>query len=193
VVLVLQTGRPIRGIVVKAVAVFVALSIGCWHVVAILIDQKRTDLLRHQMMVFAVAMDRFACMEQRYPGPTLTDSIRAVRQHPDLRADYGGPRDIELSGTDTWGRPMIFEWHDANSFRIRSCGPNRRDDGGSGDDIEISRQLNKEDYRLRKIKAQGANGRDGNMFRDLQPIRETQPAERRGPDSPSRSGNSAAR
>lgn len=53
----------------------------------------------------------------------ITDALR--RNYPTLE-----------HGTDGWGTPLIYE-ADAKQFVVRSCGPNKSDDMGVSDDIEI--------------------------------------------------------
>jgi hypothetical protein len=52
-------------------------------------------------------------------------------------------KDIDVacgrSAQDGWGRTLVVEWRDDhNELYARSCGPNGRNDGGTGDDVEVS-------------------------------------------------------
>jgi hypothetical protein len=104
------------------------------------INHKRGQFQRANLQIqqLGVAIQTVTDLSGNIPGPTYKDAIIAILQYPDLHKRFLEPyyADI-LTGTDPWGMPMIYIISsDHCSAIIRSSGSNRKDEGGSGDDIE---------------------------------------------------------
>ncbi len=91
-----------------------------------------------QLMSVHVNACAYARENGEFPGADFDEFINGV-------ADYSRPNSGKtarlirsaLSG-DGWGRPYVFEMQEGGLvFRLRSVGPNGRDEEGSGDDYEI--------------------------------------------------------
>ncbi len=89
------------------------------------------DVLRHQLDLFRVHVGRY---------PTADEGLGALVARPaDVPEDlWGGPY---LAGpealVDPWGTPLRYAPPEApgGTPRAWSCGPNRMDEGGRGDDV----------------------------------------------------------
>jgi len=97
---------------------------------------------RHDVQVIALALDGFKQENGEYPSGTRGEVCRMLRgesvngQNP-KKLDYieAQPHEVNASGefVDPWGEPYRFSV-DPN-VRVYSCGPNRIDEQGAGDDI----------------------------------------------------------
>ena len=73
----------------------------------------------------------------KYPGPTPSDAIKAIENDPLYGPNFDKRAYSMLrANRDSWGRPFVYELDEGwGSGRIRSLGPNGRDENGGGDDI----------------------------------------------------------
>jgi len=125
-----------------------------WVVIAILVvavaaagvfavsRHNRISRARHDVQVIAVALDGFASENGDYPKGTRGEICRMLRgesvngQNP-KKLDYIEAQPFEMNGAaefvDPWGEPYRFAVEPKT--RVYSCGPNRVDEQGEGDDI----------------------------------------------------------
>ena len=97
---------------------------------------------RHDVQIIALALDGFALENRGYPQGTRAEICRLLRgesingQNP-RKLDYveALPSEMNRAGEflDPWGEPYRIS-ADPN-VRVYSCGPNRLDERGDGDDI----------------------------------------------------------
>jgi hypothetical protein len=97
---------------------------------------------RHDVKVIALTLDGFARENGDYPRGTLGEICRMLRgetvngQNP-KKLDYvaAQPHEVDGSGEfiDPWGEP--YRMSVDHGARVYSCGPNRIDEHGDGDDI----------------------------------------------------------
>ena len=97
---------------------------------------------RHDVKVIALALDGFARENGDYPKGTPGEVCRMLRgetvngQNP-KKLDYlkAQPHELNESGEfiDPWGQPYRMSVN--GTARVYSCGPNRIDEHGEGDDI----------------------------------------------------------
>jgi type II secretory pathway pseudopilin PulG len=97
---------------------------------------------RHDVHVIALALDGFARENGDYPKGTPGEVCRMLRgetvngQNP-KKLDYLSAQPNELNGLgefiDPWGEPYRMSVDGAT--HVYSCGPNRIDEHGEGDDI----------------------------------------------------------
>jgi type II secretory pathway pseudopilin PulG len=97
---------------------------------------------RHDVKVIALTLDGFARENGDYPRGTPGEICRMLRgetvngQNP-KKLDYVDAQRNELNGLgefiDPWGQP--YRMSVAGAARVYSCGPNRIDEHGEGDDI----------------------------------------------------------
>jgi len=96
----------------------------------------------HDVQVIALALDGFAFENGDFPQGTRGEICRMLRgesingQNP-KKLDYVEALPIEMDGTgeflDPWGEPYRISVDP--KVRVYSCGPNRLDEHGDGDDI----------------------------------------------------------
>src|SRR5579863_322429 len=96
---------------------------------------------RHDVKVIALALDGFARENGNYPKGTPGEICRMLRgetvngQNP-KKLDYVEARPYEVNGlgefVDPWGQP--YRMSVGPPARVYSCGPNRIDEHGEGDD-----------------------------------------------------------
>jgi type II secretory pathway pseudopilin PulG len=97
---------------------------------------------RHDVQIIALALDGFVQENRDYPKGTRGEICRMLRgesvngQNP-KKLDYieAQPYEVNASGefVDPWGEPYRFAVDP--KARVYSCGPNRIDELGEGDDI----------------------------------------------------------
>ena len=97
---------------------------------------------RHDVQVIALALDGFAFENGAYPKGTRGEICRMLRgesingQNP-KKLDYVEALPTEMDGTgefvDPWGQPYRISVDP--QIRVYSCGLNRVDEHGDGDDI----------------------------------------------------------
>ena len=97
---------------------------------------------RHDVQVIALALDGFAFENGDFPKGTRGEICRLLRgesingQNP-KKLDYVEALPTEMNGTgeflDPWGDPYRISVDPKT--RVYSCGPNRLDEHGDGDDI----------------------------------------------------------
>jgi len=97
---------------------------------------------RHDVRVIALALDGFARENGDYPKGTPGEICRMLRgeavngQNP-KKLDYLNAQPNELNGLgefiDPWGQPYRMSVDGAT--HVYSCGPNRIDEHGEGDDV----------------------------------------------------------
>ncbi len=97
---------------------------------------------RHDVQVIAMALDGFAMENGDYPKGTRGEICQLLRgesikgQNP-RKLDYVSalPAEMNAAGEflDPWGEPYRISVDPRT--RVYSCGPNRVDDQGDGDDI----------------------------------------------------------
>jgi hypothetical protein len=97
---------------------------------------------RHDVQVIALALDGFAFENGDFPKGTRGEICRLLRgesidgQNP-RKLDYVEALPTEMNGTgeflDPWGEPYRISVDPRT--RVYSCGPNRVDEHGDGDDI----------------------------------------------------------
>jgi len=103
---------------------------------------EKVSQARHDVKVIALALDGFARENGDYPKGTLGEICRMLRgemvngQNP-KKLDYIDAQPHELNGlgefVDPWGQPYRMSVDGAT--HVYSCGPNRIDEHGEGDDI----------------------------------------------------------
>ncbi|MGO9243838.1 MAG: type II secretion system protein GspG [Verrucomicrobiia bacterium] len=103
---------------------------------------NKVSQARHDVQVIALALDGFARENGAYPKGTPGEICRMLRgetvngQNP-KKLDYveAQPRELNGSGefVDPWGEP--YRMSVERGTRVYSCGPNRIDEHGEGDDI----------------------------------------------------------
>jgi type II secretory pathway pseudopilin PulG len=101
---------------------------------------------RHDVDVLAVALDGFALEQGAYPRGDFAQICRLLRgetidgQNP-RRLDYVEVQAYEINAKgefiDPWGEPYRVDFSPV--VRVYSCGPNRVDERGGGDDIVAGR------------------------------------------------------
>ena len=91
----------------------------------------------------------------RFPGPTLADALRQVRDD-----DHGAVIEhlvqtrssdwpLFQAGEDYFGHALVYEYlQDGTRVRLRSCGPNGLDDKGAGDDDEVELWIDSGQVRM---------------------------------------------
>jgi type II secretory pathway pseudopilin PulG len=142
-----QAARPLGKTVKKRTALFwVALS---FLVLATAVAGAFTAVhfskhskARHDVQVIALALDGFAMENGDFPKGTRSEICRLLRgesingQNP-KELDYVEALPTEMNGTgeflDPWGEPYRMSVYPKT--RVYSCGPNRIDEQGDGDDI----------------------------------------------------------
>jgi type II secretory pathway pseudopilin PulG len=142
-----QTARPLGQTLKKKPALF-------WIVLSVLIlaaavvsaftvhHFSKHSQARHDVQVIALALDGFVLENGGYPKGTRGEICRLLRgesingQNP-KKLDYVEALPSEMNSTgeflDPWGEPYRISV-DPN-VRVYSCGPNRVDEHGAGDDI----------------------------------------------------------
>lgn len=128
------TSRIVRGVVV-CIAGFACLY-GMAVFFLLLPESKRVLMerrARQQMLYLQLEIVRMLVTENLMPM-----SLQDVLQHAERSGD-------PLTGIDPWGTPYLVEAirdpaYSTSSYRmtVRSFGPNRRDDLGKRDDLQIS-------------------------------------------------------
>jgi hypothetical protein len=108
----------------------------------VLFHADKVSQARHDVRVIALALDGFARENGDYPRGTSGEVCRMLRgetingQNP-KRLDYVEARPYEVNGlgefVDPWGNPYRMSVDGAT--HVYSCGPNRIDEHGDGDDI----------------------------------------------------------
>ena len=142
-----QAARPLGQTLKKKPAFFwVALSVlilGAAVVGAFTVARvSKHSQARHDVQVIALALDGFVLENGGYPKGTRGEICRLLRgesingQNP-KKLDYVEALPSEMNSTgeflDPWGEPYRISV-DPN-VRVYSCGPNRVDEHGAGDDI----------------------------------------------------------
>ena len=122
-----------------AVAIAVPVVLGLY---ILLKPYLRLRQAKQDVDVLALALTGFAQEHQRYPQGTPAHIAALLRgenvagQNP-KKLDYieAGSHEINAAGEfiDPWGTPYRISTDPA--VRVYSCGPNRLDEQGSGDDI----------------------------------------------------------
>jgi hypothetical protein len=108
-------------------------------------NAKRDELTRReqtlrQMDVFMRFLSSFS---DRASGVDFTDlqSVATALKDDEAWGGYtASSYKMVLQNKDAWGEPFKYFIHpkgEATLAVLRSTGPNRRDDGGTGDDIEV--------------------------------------------------------
>ena len=142
-----QTARPLGQTLKKKPALF-------WIVLSVLIlaaavvsaftvhHFSKHSQARHDVQVIALALDGFAFENRGYPQGTRGEVCRLLRgesingQNP-KKLDYVEALPTEMNGSgefvDPWGEPYRISVD--SQIRVYSCGPNRLDEHGDGDDI----------------------------------------------------------
>lgn len=97
---------------------------------------------RHDAQVIALTLDGFARENGKYPKGTRGEICRMLRgesingQNP-KKLDYVEALPYEVNGLgeflDPWGQPYRIALEP--EARVYSCGPNRSDEQGAGDDM----------------------------------------------------------
>lgn len=127
---------------------------GLWAVVGVLLfaavvaagliafHVAKVSQARHDVQVIALALDGFARENGDYPKGTPGEICRMLRgetvngQNP-KKLDYldAQPNELNRLGEfiDPWGEP--YRMSVTGTARVYSCGPNRIDEHGEGDDI----------------------------------------------------------
>jgi type II secretory pathway pseudopilin PulG len=130
--------KPARFWVALSFLILAAAVVGAFTVTHV---SKHTQA-RHDVEVIALALDGFASENGDYPKGTRGEICRMLRgesingQNP-RKLDYVEALPTEMNGTgeflDPWGQPYRISVDPKT--RVYSCGPNRVDDHGDGDDI----------------------------------------------------------
>ncbi len=108
----------------------------------VIFHAAKVSQARHDVQVIALALDGFARENGDYPKGTPGEICRMLRgetvngQNP-KKLDYLNAQPNELNGlgefVDPWGEP--YRMSVDHVARVYSCGPNRIDEHGAGDDI----------------------------------------------------------
>jgi type II secretory pathway pseudopilin PulG len=103
---------------------------------------NKVSQARHDVQVIVLTLDGFARENGDYPHGTRGEICRMLRgetvngQNP-RKLDYVEAQPHELNGLgefiDPWGEP--YRMSVDHGARVYSCGPNRIDEHGQGDDI----------------------------------------------------------
>jgi hypothetical protein len=111
--------------------------------VVLSVPYRRARRARHDVNSLALALNVFVMENKRFPDGTPAEVARLLRgedvrgQNP-RRLDYieAGPHEYNAAGefVDPWG--TAYRLVMKLPVRVYSCGPNRRDEDGGGDDIE---------------------------------------------------------
>ena len=130
--------RPALFWVVLSALILVAAVVGAYTVTHV----SKHSQARHDVQVIALALDGFVLENGSYPRGTRGEICRLLRgesingQNP-KKLDYveALPSEMNRAGEflDPWGEPYRISV-DPN-VRVYSCGPNRLDEQGDGDDI----------------------------------------------------------
>ena len=130
--------RPALFWVVLSALILVAAVVGAYTVAHV----SKHSQARHDVQIIALALDGFALENRGYPQGTRAEICRLLRgesingQNP-RKLDYveALPSEMNRAGEflDPWGEPYRIS-ADPN-VRVYSCGPNRLDERGDGDDI----------------------------------------------------------
>lgn len=76
----------------------------------------------------------------RLPGPSFNDVLQSLNERKKwVTVQSFGPL---ANGMDAWREPVIYHVIDRERAVLRSKGPNKLDDNGQGDDIEVVIVLN---------------------------------------------------
>jgi hypothetical protein len=129
-------------VTVGAVAVvLVALPLGNTH-----LRRKDSQLTYARLQVVSTAIEAF--VKEHGPISGSENSVitailagqegpKSAREHPFLNPP---PEWLDETGNlvDVWASPLVFDTRRGDGpLIIRSCGPNRKDDGGDADDISV--------------------------------------------------------
>ena len=108
----------------------------------VLVRANKVSQARHDVQVIALTLDGFAHENGDYPRGTPAEICRMLRgetingQNP-RKLDYVEAQPHEVNGlgefVDPWGEPYRMSFD--RVARVYSCGPNRIDEHGAGDDI----------------------------------------------------------
>ena len=127
----------IRWVVIASLAVVTA-AVGAFTVTHV----SKHSQARHDVRIIALALDGFARENADYPQGTRAEICRmlvgeSVNGQNPKKLDYieARPHEVNTLGAfvDPWGEPYQFSVEP--NPRAYSCGPNRIDEHGDGDDI----------------------------------------------------------
>jgi type II secretory pathway pseudopilin PulG len=123
---------------VLSVLILAAAVVGAFTVAHV----SKHSQARHDVQVIALALDGFTFENGDYPKGTRGEICRLLRgesingQNP-KKLDYVEALPSEMNSTgeflDPWGEPYRISVDP--KVRVYSCGPNRNDEQGDGDDI----------------------------------------------------------
>jgi hypothetical protein len=140
---------PLLGILVLAYGVFMAFSSYSW-------TPSYGQITKSTMMRIMAATCNYKARFNSLPGYDMPSIVTALAGENPGKVEFieiqplklkwrlwtkTFPRvDSKMNHLDAWGTPLIIDVSE-NAMTIRSCGPNRKDDGGRNDDITISEQF----------------------------------------------------
>jgi type II secretory pathway pseudopilin PulG len=130
--------KPARIWVALSFLILAAAVVGAFTVTHI----SKHSQARHDVQVIALALDGFAFENGDFPKGTRGEICRLLRgesingQNP-RKLDYVEALPTEMNGSgeflDPWGEPYRISVDPKT--RVYSCGPNRIDEHGDGDDV----------------------------------------------------------
>lgn len=93
--------------------------------------------VRLQLRTVGIAIGNYSIVGGSPRWPSLDRAIVEVAANDPEFAEFIGSLPILRKGKDRWGSELIVEYPPDGKFMvIRSCGPNKLDENGAGDDIE---------------------------------------------------------
>lgn len=124
--------------VVIAILAVAAVAVGAFTISR----GSKLSQARHDVQIIALALDGFARENGDYPKGTRAEICRmlvgeSVNGQNPKKLDYveAQPHEVSAAGEfiDPWGKPYQFSVEP--KVRAYSCGPNRVDEHGEGDDV----------------------------------------------------------
>lgn len=124
-----------RGWLLKCICTLVAITIfGFWQ--STRYEQMRIVQTDRQLFRLSSTLTRAIVAGNTIQGQSIQELIRFIKSVPDLGLEANSPALLN-DGKDAWGNAIIVEYDDGSyRLRLRSMGANRKDDNGTGDDME---------------------------------------------------------
>ena len=107
-------------------------------------ERGRFDRTQRQMISFSNALSHLSSIDGRIPGSNLEDAIKAVQSNAASRERMRNCPLI-LEGRDAWGTRWVYTVDPTGkNATITSAGPDRKYDGGQGDDLSCTAVIGSE-------------------------------------------------
>lgn len=104
------------------------------------LHSKNDHAHARQVNNFGFALENYAQVHPQLPGPTLRDAVEALQRFESETAqDFRVNWTSYLQNRTVWGGAFVYEW-EAPGYKVtlRSTGRNGRDEGGEGDDLQVT-------------------------------------------------------